>query len=238
MLISWLQTACVSSLALDQHFYWFLASVSDGFIIQRLNHRGPLRISVEILIVHILGQFAPWNNVSNHKLGSPWILHPSSSNKCRFILEFVLIVESDLDLSGKKKTKEKVETVETRDLYGSINECTPVWRRNLNVLQLTKSSNTDGRQTNYKLHKQSSTQRPPQPHTTEEARRGQRKVAWKKPGKKKRTHDWRPDDVSRNIKIEMAISVISNQSVDEESESDSRGGFLQIAQGKGRESVT
>lgn len=42
----------------------------------------------------------------------------------------------------------------------------------------------------------------------------------------------------RNIKVEIAISVIRNQSVDEESESDSRGDFLQIAQGKGRESVT
>lgn len=39
-------------------------------------------------------------------------------------------------------------------------------------------------------------------------------------------------------KRNKAISVIRNRSVDEESESDSRGGFLQIAQGKGRESVT
>lgn len=58
------------------------------------------------------------------------------------------------------------------------------------------------------------------------------KAARRKPGKKRRTHDGRPDDVSRNVKIEMAISVISNRSVDEESESDSRGGFLQIAQGR------
>ena len=45
-----------------------------------------------------------------------------------------------------------------------------------------------------------------------------------------------PDDISRNIKI--AISMFTYWSVNEESESDSRGGFLQIAQGKGRESVT
>lgn len=63
-------------------------------------------------------------------------------------------------------------------------------------------------------------------------------MARRKPGKKRRAHDGRPDDVSRNVKIEIAISVIRNRSVDEESESDSRGGFLQIAQGKGRESVT
>ncbi len=59
------------------------------------------------------------------------------------------------------------------------------------------------------------------------------KETWKEKENTRR----RPDDVSRNVKIEIAISVIRNGSVDEESESDSRGGFLQIAQGKGRESV-
>jgi len=52
------------------------------------------------------------------------------------------------------------------------------------------------------------------------------------------TCEGRPDDVSRNVKIEIAISVIRNRSVNEESESDTRGRFLQIAQGKGRQSVS
>lgn len=44
------------------------------------------------------------------------------------------------------------------------------------------------------------------------------------------------DNISRDVKT--AISVFRNLSVNGESESDSRGGFLQIAQGKGKESVT
>lgn len=56
---------------------------------------------------------------------------------------------------------------------------------------------------------------------------------------KEKDNTWRrPDDVNRNVIIEREISVIRNRSVDEESESDSQDGFLQIAQGKGRESVT
>ncbi len=58
------------------------------------------------------------------------------------------------------------------------------------------------------------------------------KETWKE---KKENTRRRPDDVSRNVKIEIAISVIRNGSVDEEeSESDSRRGFLQIAQGEGK----
>lgn len=80
-------------------------SVSDGFTRQRLDHSGPARINVEILNVHILGQFAPWDNVSNHKLGSPQA--PISAGSY-YSLSFI-IVESDLGFSGTKKKKQKLE---------------------------------------------------------------------------------------------------------------------------------
>lgn len=53
-----------------------------------------------------------------------------------------------------------------------------------------------------------------------------------KSGKKGRTHDRRPDDVSRNVKIETAISVIRNRSVDEESESDTQEVSCRLHRGR------